>query len=142
MADLKQVYRDLVQFEIELWNAVDSRLRAAHGLPLTSFEVMRLLGQRSECRVQDVAEAFGITVGGTSKVVDRLEASGYCRRRPNPHDRRSSLIELTPEGRQLTDAAEKDFAAELDLRIGSVLSGDELEAFGATLRTLRAARPR
>ncbi|WP_307825673.1 MarR family transcriptional regulator [Microbispora corallina] len=31
-------------------------------------------------------------------VVDRLEAKGWCRRKANPDDRRSSLLVLTPAG--------------------------------------------
>jgi DNA-binding MarR family transcriptional regulator len=139
VVDLKLVYQDLVRFEIELWNAVDARLRAECDLRLTWFEVMRLLAQRSQCRVQDMAEEFGITVGGTSKVVDRIEAAGYCQRRANPNDRRSSLVELTPEGRRLVDRATEVFEAELETRIGSVLPERDLETFAATLSALRAA---
>jgi MarR family transcriptional regulator, organic hydroperoxide resistance regulator len=139
VADLKLVFHDLVQFEIELWNAVDARLRAECDLQLTWFEVMQLLARRSACRIQDVAEEFGITVGGTSKVVDRIEAAGYCRRRANPNDRRSSLVELTPAGLRLVDTATKVFEAELGARIGSVLPEQELKRFAATLSALRAA---
>jgi DNA-binding MarR family transcriptional regulator len=40
----------------------------------------------SRCRVYDIAHELGITTGGTSKLVDRIEARGYCRRLPNPDD--------------------------------------------------------
>ncbi|MFF6875817.1 MarR family winged helix-turn-helix transcriptional regulator [Streptomyces sp. NPDC012474] len=139
MADLKLVFQDLVRFQIELWNAVDARLRTECDLQLTWFEVMRLLAQRSECRVQDMAAEFGITVGGTSKVVDRIEAAGYCRRRANPQDRRSSLVELTPTGRHLVDRALTVFEVELERWIGSVVPEQDLEKFAATLSVLRAA---
>jgi DNA-binding MarR family transcriptional regulator len=139
MVDLKLLYRDLINFEIELWNAIDAALRADFDLPLTWFEVMHLLGQRSGCRVQDIAQEFAITVGGTSKVVDRIEAAGYCVRRANPNDRRSSIVELTPAGRELLDKAVVVFAAELDDRIGSVMSEQALESFAAALRQFRAA---
>jgi hypothetical protein len=46
--------------------------------------------------VFDIAEELSLTVGGTSKLVDRIEAAGHCVRRANPDDRRSSIIELTP----------------------------------------------
>lgn len=140
VVDLKLVFHDLVQLEIEVWNAVDSRLLAECNLPLTWFEVMQLLA-RGSCRIQDVATEFGITVGGTSKVVDRIDAAGYCRRRPNPDDRRSTLVELTPIGRRLTRKAANVFEAEIEERIRPALSGSELEAFAATLRVLRTAGP-
>lgn len=139
MVDLKLVFQDLVGFEIELWAAVDAKLRAEFDLQLTWFEVMRLLARRETCRIQDVAEEFSITVGGTSKVVDRIEAAGYCRRRANPDDRRSSLIELTPAGRRVLSKAMKVFEAELDKRIGSVLNERSLEQLATALAKLRKA---
>lgn len=87
MVDLKLVFHELVK----LWDAIDARLRSECDLQLAWFEAMQLLDRLPEARVQDIAAEFSITVGGTSKVVDRVEAAGLCRRRPNPNDRRSSV---------------------------------------------------
>lgn len=139
MADLKLLYRELVSLEIELWNGIEGRLKAEYDLPLTSFEVLHLLSRRPGQRIQDIAEEFSITVGGTSKVVDRLESAGFCARRANPNDRRSSIVELTPEGRKLVDGALKVFEDELELRIGSVIPAESVREVTAVLGTLRAA---
>jgi DNA-binding MarR family transcriptional regulator len=139
MTDLKLLYRELVSFEIELWNGIEGRLRDEHDLPLTSFEVLHLLLRRPGPRIQDIAEEFSITVGGTSKVVDRLETAGLCQRRANPNDRRSSIVELTPEGRKLVSAAVKDFEDELELRIGSVIPEKSVREMTKVLSTLREA---
>ncbi|WP_207922659.1 MarR family transcriptional regulator [Micromonospora sp. KC606] len=125
--------------EIELWNGIEGRLRAEFDLPLTSFEVLHLLLRRPGPRIQDIAEEFSITVGGTSKVVDRLEAAGLCERRANPNDRRSSVVELTAEGRKLVNGALKVFEDELELRIGSVISEQAVREVTVVLGTLRAA---
>ncbi|MBD9722508.1 MULTISPECIES: MarR family winged helix-turn-helix transcriptional regulator [Streptomyces] len=138
-ADLKLLYRELVSLEIELWNGIEGRLRAEFDLPLTSFEVLHLLLRRPGRRVQDIAEEFSITVGGTSKVVDRLEAAGLCARQANPNDRRSSIVELTSAGRKLTNGALKVFEEELELRIGSVIPEQSVREMTAVLSTLRAA---
>ncbi|WP_405525111.1 MarR family transcriptional regulator [Streptomyces canus] len=138
-ADLKLLYRELVSLEIELWEGIEGRLKAEYDLPLTSFEVLHLLLRRPGRRIQDIAEEFSITVGGTSKVVDRLESAGLCARRANPNDRRSSIVELTPEGRKLVHGALKVFEEELELRIGSVLPEQSVREVTAVLRTLRAA---
>ena len=137
-AELKLLYRELVSLEIELWNGIEGRLRAEYDLPLTSFEVLHLL-RRPGRRIQDIAEEFSITVGGTSKVVDRLEAAGLCERRANPNDRRSSIVELTSAGRKLVDGALKVFEEELELRIGSVIPEKSVREVTAVLSTLRAA---
>ncbi|MFF8315762.1 MarR family winged helix-turn-helix transcriptional regulator [Streptomyces bobili] len=138
-ADLRLLYRELVSLEIELWDGIEGRLRAQYDLPLTSFEVLHLLLRRPGRRIQDIAEEFSITVGGTSKVVDRLEGAGLCERRANPNDRRSSIVELTPEGRKLVVGALKVFEEELELRIGSVIPEESVREVTAVLGTLRAA---
>jgi MarR family transcriptional regulator, organic hydroperoxide resistance regulator len=142
LVQLSAIFDELVRFEIELWNAVDARLRSEFDLPLTTFEPMQVIARVASCRVNDIAAELSITVGGTSKLVDRIEAAGYCRRVANPDDRRSSLLELTQSGRRLLGKATVVFEEELQIRIGSAVSTQRLTQFQATLRQLRSANAR
>jgi MarR family transcriptional regulator, organic hydroperoxide resistance regulator len=139
ISDLRQLFNDLVRFEIALWNAVDARLKNEFGLPLTHFEPMAVIDRLPGCRVFDIASELGITAGGTSKLVDRIEASGYCRRLPNPADRRSSLLELTETGKRTLAEAEIAVDEELHRCLGFAVPERTLRQFGATLARLRAA---
>jgi MarR family transcriptional regulator, organic hydroperoxide resistance regulator len=139
MEDLKRLFSDLIRFETELWNSIDARMRAEHDLPLHKFEPMQIIAATSDCRVYDIAGALSLTTGGVSKIVDSIEASGYCRRRPNPGDRRSSIIELTPAGKRVLAKATKTFELELDAKLGSALPERALKQFGSALSGLRAA---
>ena len=139
MADLKRLYHDLVRFETELWAAVDTRLRTDCDLQLTWFEIMQLLGREPGRRVQDIATEFAISVGGTSKVVDRIVVAGFSRRIPNPQDGRSALLELTEAGQQKLAEAVPVFEDELALRFRSVLGEGELERLALNLRLLRTS---
>jgi MarR family transcriptional regulator, organic hydroperoxide resistance regulator len=139
MPDLKMLFSELIRFETELFTVVDARLRADCGLPLAWFEPMQVISRRASCRVYDIAAELSITVGGTSKLVDRIEAAGYCRRRANPEDRRSSIIELTAAGRRLLAKATEAFEDELQTRIGSAIPARSLQQFSATLTKLRSA---
>lgn len=137
--ELAGLFNELIRFETELWNGVDGRLRAEVDLPLTWFEPMQVIARVRPCRVFDIASELSITIGGTSKLVDRIETAGYCRRAANPADRRSSLIELTPAGKRLLGKATRAFEDELQTRLGSVVSTRQLEQFHATLGRLRRA---
>ncbi len=139
MVDPSDVFSELIRFETELWNAVDARLRVEHDLPLSRFEPMQVIDRRADCRVQDIAEELVITVGGASKLVDRIEAAGLCRRRPNPDDRRSSIVELTSAGQRTLAEVTATFDDELRRRIGAVASTRDLDRFHATLAELRRA---
>jgi MarR family transcriptional regulator, organic hydroperoxide resistance regulator len=100
---------------------------------------MSVIDRLPGCRVYDIAAELGITTGGTSKLVDRIEASGYCRRLPNPADRRSSLLELTPEGQRMLAEAGVAFDQELQRWIGAAVPERTLREFAATLKRVRAA---
>ncbi|RWZ51189.1 MarR family transcriptional regulator [Labedella phragmitis] len=89
-------------------------------------------------RVQDVADGSGMTVGAASKIVDRLERAGFVRRLPHPTDRRSSLLEMTAEGRAALKAGMRAARAELGRRTDT-LSPDELAETTKNLDALRVA---
>jgi len=139
MKDLKPLFSDLIRFETELWNAIDARLRSAHDLPLHKFEPMQIISRTPDCRVYDIAEELSLTTGGVSKLVDSIEASGYCTRRPNPSDRRSSIIELSPPGRTALAQASATFERVLESRLRAGVSERVLTQFASSLTALRAA---
>jgi len=89
--------------------------------------------------VHDIAASLSITVGGTSKNVDRIEAAGLCSRRANPSDRRSSIIELTPAGKRLLARSAVTVEDELRRRLGTAMPERSLAQFTRTLTKLRAA---
>jgi DNA-binding MarR family transcriptional regulator len=135
MNDRGQLFGDLVRLEIELWDAVEARLREDCALGLGSFQVLQVIRRTDPCRLNDVVQALSITVGGASKAVDRLERAGHCVRRSNPADRRSSIIDLTEDGAAVLDAATQTFEAELQARLA--LPAAELAQFAATVAKLR-----
>lgn len=137
--ELRTIFDDLVRLETVLWNVLDARLRDACDLTLGSLDVLRVIDETPDCRVQEVADALAITVGGASQAVDRLERLGLCARHANPKNRRSSVLRLTPAGRDRTDEALAVFDAELGQVLGEALPATDRAGFGAALRTLRAA---
>jgi MarR family multiple antibiotic resistance transcriptional regulator len=142
--DLADLFTDLVRVEIRLYNGLNERLRAEHGLLTSQFEVLRSIGSRDSCRVQDLADELAITVGATSKSVDRLEAAGWVRRTPNPRNRRSSLLVLTPTGQDLLEAAtptvQEHLRTWLATPLGDRALGELASAAASVRRTLEGAR--
>lgn len=49
-------------------------------------------------RMSDLAAALGVTARNVTTIVDGLEHEGYVARRPDPTDRRATLLELTDFG--------------------------------------------
>ncbi len=134
---LATLFSDLVRLETELWDRIDRRLRRDHDLPLSWFEPMQVMDRVPDCRVADIAKALAITVGGTSKLVDRIERAGWCSRAPNPDDARSSVLALTRAGRRRLDAAQGSFEDELEASLGAALTPERLDALASTVRDVR-----
>ena len=105
-------------------------IRAAHAnvfpfVPPEGISVSELAAL-ARVRKQTMAQAVG-----------ELEGMGYVERRPNPRDRRSRLVFLTPRGASVppvTHAA----AARVEERWSALTSPDELEALRASLLRLLA----
>jgi MarR family transcriptional regulator, organic hydroperoxide resistance regulator len=135
--DLVGLFRDLARLETELWNRLEARVHKAHGVPLVWLEIMQVVDVTEGCRVLDIARALSITVGGASKVVDKVEAAGLCRRQPNPTDGRSNLIQLTESGVDLVKAADVTLASALADLVGEAAPVDELAQLSVTVRRLR-----
>lgn len=132
------VFTDLVRAETRLYNAVAERLKGEAGLAAGHFELLRYVRDHPDARVADVASNFAIGVGTTSKIVDRLEKEGWMERHPNPANRRSSLLALTPAGESAVSGAEPVWQAAIQDILGGAVTPDELRTLALALGTLRS----
>ena len=62
------------------------------GLNVTDMECLRLLFLKGVASPSELARHTGLTSGATTAMLDRLEKAGLIERRPNPDDRRGTLI--------------------------------------------------
>jgi DNA-binding MarR family transcriptional regulator len=70
--------------------------------------VLLVLTQRQPLRPREVSELSGLSSGGTSKLLDRMESSGLIERTYGElrEDRRGVTIRITDEGRTAVEVAE------------------------------------
>jgi MarR family multiple antibiotic resistance transcriptional regulator len=132
------VFTDLVRVETRLYNAVEQRVKAEAGVGAGHFELLRYVRDHPDARVADLASAFAIGVGTTSKIVDRLEKQGWVERRPNPANRRSSLLALTSAGESAVSRAEPAWHAAIQEILGAAVTPEELTALSLALGALRS----
>jgi DNA-binding MarR family transcriptional regulator len=77
-----------------------------HGIGRGDYDVLASLRRAGDPAVLTPGELCSgllLSSAGVTGRLDRLERSGLVRRRPNPHDGRGVLVELTAEGRRLVD---------------------------------------
>ena len=71
-----------------LQNAMGDRLN----LNVTDMQCLRLLFNKGIATPSELARHTGLTSGATTAMLDRLEKAELIERRPNPDDRRGTLI--------------------------------------------------
>ena len=82
--------------------------------------------------IQDLARKAKVRKQTMAQSVDQLIAAGVVERRPDPHDRRASLIVLTPAGQAIRPKSHK--AGRVVERVWATEHGDErLEALRRAL---------
>jgi len=59
----------------------------------------------------ELAATLGVTPRNVTTLVDGLEATGFVRRAPHPHDRRAVLVTLTDRGRAAMEAMDAEHDA-------------------------------
>jgi len=79
---------------------LDAEIKAAHGLPLSSFDVLVQLSLVPDGRMQmfELAEAVHLSRSALTRQVDRLERQGLLERHRGEHDPRQVLAGITEQG--------------------------------------------
>jgi DNA-binding MarR family transcriptional regulator len=67
------------------------------GLSESDIEALEVLIDSGAATAGRLSELMGLSTGAVTRVIDRLEQSGYVRRVPDPADRRRVIVELVPD---------------------------------------------
>jgi DNA-binding MarR family transcriptional regulator len=102
-----RAWRALLRAHSCLAKKLDAELDRAHGLPMTSYEVLHHLDEAtgSRMRMCDLAEQAQLSRSGLTRLVDRLERDGLLERCSCQHDARGSYACLTSTGRTRLEEA-------------------------------------
>ena len=128
----------IAQLEAATHRVVDHLSAELRELGLTPGEVNALAHLRSEAprSVAELQTLTGQRPSTLTGVIDRLERRELVRRAVNARDRRSFVLELTPEGIQAAQTVETAFAA-VEARAG--LDERDVAAFHRVLQALEGA---
>ncbi|GGS59254.1 MULTISPECIES: MarR family winged helix-turn-helix transcriptional regulator [Streptomyces] len=66
--------------------------------PAGSAAVLTLLGRHGDMRMSKLAELLAVDMSVTSRHVAHVAARGWIERHPDPADKRSRILRLTPAG--------------------------------------------
>jgi DNA-binding MarR family transcriptional regulator len=106
--------------------------------PGGSVAVLTLLGRHGDMRMSKLAELLAVDMSVTSRHVAHVAERGWIDRFPDPADKRSRILRLTPEGQdQLDEIAER--TTQLLAHRLSDWSDDEVGQLSRLMARLRAS---
>ncbi|GLW17145.1 MarR family transcriptional regulator [Streptomyces sp. NBRC 13847] len=105
--------------------------------PPASAGVLTLLDRHGEMRMSQLAELLAIDMSVTSRHVAHVAERGWIEREPDPADKRSRLLRLTPSGREVLEELSARYTATLARYLNDWSDADvgQLNELLARLRT-------
>lgn len=129
--DIKHLSKIIVEFYEKLSNWEESVVRDS-GLTTAQAHAIEIVGHAGSIKMKELAKKIGVTTGTLTVAVDRLEKKGLLVRKPHETDRRSYLIELTPEGKACFEE-HHEFHIRMTQEIVSDLSPGEQAQLGTLI---------
>jgi MarR family transcriptional regulator, organic hydroperoxide resistance regulator len=109
------------------------------GLHLTDMQCINVLDLLGPTTAGELARQTGLTTGGVTVMIDRLEKAGFVKREPNPDDRRSVLVRINPRKLEKINA----FYGEINERMAALMADtpiSQLDAVSEFLARMNQAR--
>jgi DNA-binding MarR family transcriptional regulator len=121
-------WRGLLRVHASMTKALDAELARAHGLPLSSYEVLLFLADApgGRLRMSDLADGVLLSRSGLTRLVDRMEREGLLRRERCEDDARGYHAAITDKGRDLFQRARRTHLDGVRERFLNRLSAEEL----------------
>lgn len=104
----------------------------AHGLTLTEWRVLFIVGGRPGITGAEIIDQFGFEKMALSRAIARLEARGRVVREIDPADRRRAVLHLTPEASEFL-RRETPRALDREAILEACLTPDEHREFDRML---------
>ena len=132
-------WRGLLEAHSTLVAELDAELVRAHGLPLTSYEVLMYLGDApgGKLRMGELADRLLLSRSGITRLVDRLAHQGLIERERCKDDGRGYYALLTDAGSRLLASARPDHLNGVRRHFIERLEPEQIDALGGVWSRLR-----
>jgi DNA-binding MarR family transcriptional regulator len=135
--------RDLAAMIVPLGRALmaaELPVLRGHDISMWGYAVLLALGERPTRTQTALATAIGADKTRVIPVLDELQDRGLIERRPDPADRRARLLSVTPSGKRLREAVQRDIQRREERLLARLPPGDRA-AFLRSLQTLAGLPP-
>jgi len=101
---LHRLTKDLIRrYQFRDWNQI-----CCYGISISQSHILDVLAEEGDLTMQQLAKRMFKSVSTMTRVVGQLVRRGYVKRRQDPEDRRVVHISITPQGKAIVAAINRD----------------------------------
>jgi DNA-binding MarR family transcriptional regulator len=101
---LHRLTKELIRrYQFRDWNQI-----CCYGISISQSHILDTLAEEGDLTMQQLARRMFKSVSTMTRVVGQLVRRGYVKRRQDPEDRRVVHVSITPQGKAIVAAVNRD----------------------------------
>jgi MarR family 2-MHQ and catechol resistance regulon transcriptional repressor len=125
----------LRRYQFRDWNQV-----CCYGISISQSHILDVLVEEGDLTMQQLARRMFKSVSTMTRVAGQLVRKGYIKRRQDPEDRRIVHVSITPQGKAIIAAIQRDLIETQKAVLQSVPAEEWAGAFKVLEALSRGAR--
>lgn len=94
------------------------------------------------CRIQDIAEGMGLSAPTVSVAIKRLEENGWVEKRPDPEDKRASIITVSEQSQKIAQKIKDNQRRMIERFLGELTTDEQIQLVDLLDRAVSNAEKR
>jgi DNA-binding MarR family transcriptional regulator len=133
---LHRLTKELIRrYQFRDWNQI-----CCYGISISQSHILDVLAEEGDLTMQRLAKRMFKSVSTMTRVVAQLVRRGYVKRRQDPEDRRAVWISITPQGKAIVAAVNRDLVETQKAILRDIPAGEWAGAFKLLEALARGAR--
>ncbi|MEI8190792.1 MAG: MarR family transcriptional regulator [candidate division NC10 bacterium] len=133
---LHRLTKELIcRYQFRDWNQI-----CCYGISISQSHILDVLAEEGDLTMQRLAKRMFKSVSTMTRVVAQLVRRGYVKRRQDPEDRRAVWISITPQGKAIVAAVNRDLVETQKAILRDLPAGEWAGAFKLLEALARGAR--
>jgi DNA-binding MarR family transcriptional regulator len=122
---LHRLTKELIRrYQFRDWNQI-----CCYGISISQCHILDVLAEEGELTMQQLARRMFKSISTMTRVASQLVRKGYIKRRQDPGDRRVVHVSITPQGKAIAAAIDRDLIETQKAILRAIPAGEWAGAF-------------
>ena len=133
---LHRLTKELIRrYQFRDWNQI-----CCYGISISQCHILDVLAEEGDLTMQQLARRMFKSISTMTRVAGQLVRKGYIKRRQNPEDRRVVHVSITPQGKAIAAAINRDLIETQKAILRAIPAGEWPGAFKVIEAIAQGAR--